>query len=52
MDRWPKWIKIAILILFYGVAIALICRGITAVAGVPLGIAGIALQRSMRIDID
>lgn len=52
MDKWPKWIKITILILFYGVAIALIFGGVTAVVGIPLGIAGIALQRSMKIEID
>lgn len=52
MEKWPKWIKILILIIFYGGALALIAGGVTAIGGIPLGIAGIALQRSMKMEID
>lgn len=52
MEKWPKWLKYLVLIVFYGGAVALCLGGVTAIGGIPLGIAGVVLQRSMNLNIE
>lgn len=47
----PKFLKYIIVIAFYIVAIILCFKGIYAIAGVPLGLIGVTLQRNWNINI-
>lgn len=48
----PKFLKYVIIWAFYIVAIILCIGGVTSVAGVPLGLIGVMLQRKWNISID
>lgn len=45
----PKWLKYVIVGAFYVVAIILCLGGVTAVAGVPLGLVGVTLQKNFGL---
>lgn len=47
----PKFLKYIIIGAFYIVAIILCIGGVTAVAGVPLGLIGVMLQRKWNINL-
>lgn len=46
------FVKKAIVFAFYIVAIILCFGGVTAIAGIPLGVIGYALQRHFNVTID
>lgn len=48
----PRFLKYVLIFVFYIVAIILCLGGVTAIAGVPLGIIGAMLQRNWKINID
>ena len=47
----PKFLKYIIIWAFYIVAIILCIGGVTKVAGVPLGLIGVMLQRKWNINL-
>lgn len=51
MKTWPKWIRCLIVFAGFALAIILCLGGVTAVGGIPLGIATAALAKSLDIDV-
>ena len=47
----PKFLKYIIIGVFYVVAFILCIGGTTAIAGVPLGLVGVTLQRNWNINL-
>lgn len=51
MKSWPEWIKLTIVRVFYIVGFILYLGG-TTIAGVPMGLIGVSLQRYFNVNID